>query len=214
MYEGAMLNETNPRGSKTAGKEADREKAIRKITHLADIEKSFDEMCVDLASATHEVSRLTEVAKESVARLDTSLRAFRQSVERMNAVDPGAASGHLATIERNIEAFEAELANLDARFGRFRPSLDETQAAIESAIRSVVSDAEENIEAEVRWMKHSLRKKLSEQSLYTNKNIELSSQRVTDKVKESRDYIRNLLYLVLILLLGSIAAQIYFAFNG
>ncbi len=55
---------------------------------------------------------------------------------------------------------------------------------------------------------------MSEQSLYTNKHIELSTQRVTQKVSESRDYLRNLLYVVLFLVVGSIGAQIYFAFVG
>jgi hypothetical protein len=209
-----MLRETQPRAGRPAGADEDREIAIRKITHLAEVEKSFDEMCSDLAVATKEVSRLTDIARDAVTRLDTSLRGFRQSVERMKAVDPAVANEQLAVIEGNIAAFETELANLSMRFGRFQPSLDQTQAAIEKMIRSVVSDAEEEIEAEVRWMKHSLRKKMSEQSLYTNKHIELSTQRVTQKVSESRDYLRNLLYVVLFLVVGSIGAQIYFAFVG
>ncbi|MEX2200852.1 MAG: hypothetical protein WD711_05615 [Dongiaceae bacterium] len=62
-------------------------------------------------------------------------------------------------------------------------------------------------------MKHSLRKKMSEQSLFTNKNIEISTQRVTEKLGESRDFLRNLLYLLLFFVLGSIAAQVFFAFS-
>jgi hypothetical protein len=205
-----MANETQPRPGRAGA--AGRDRKVATITHLAEVEKSFDEMCADLAVATKDVSRLTEVARDAVTRLDGSLRGFRESIERMNAIDPGTAREHLAVIEANIGAFEAELANLYMRFGRFQPSLDQTQAAIEKMIRSVVSDAEEEIEAEVRWMKHSLRKKMSEQTLYTNKHIELSTQRVTQKVSESRDYLRNLLYVVLFLVVGSIGAQIYFAF--
>ncbi len=209
-----MLRETQRRGGQAAGTDDDRERAIRKITHLAEVEKSFDEVASDLAVATREVSRLTEIAREAVTRLDRSLQGFRESIERMKTVDPNAANEQLRLIERNIAAFETELANLQMRFGRFQPSIDQTQAAIEKMIRSVVSDSSEEIEAEVRWLKHSLRKKMSEQSLYTNKHIELSTQRVTQKVGESRDYLRNLLYVVLFLVVGSIGAQIYFAFIG
>lgn len=207
-----MVRETQARAGRAAGTDGDRERAIKKITHLAEVEKSFDEMCSDLAVATKEVSRLTDVARESVTRLDNSLQGFRSSVERMKAIDPNVANEQLQVIEKNIMAFETELANLQMRFGRFQPSLDRTQAAIEKMIRSAVSDSSEELEAEVRWLKHSLRKKMSEQSLYTNKHIELSTQRVTQKVGESRDYLRNLLYVVLFLVVGSLGAQIYFAF--
>ncbi|MND05226.1 hypothetical protein D3C83_258800 [compost metagenome] len=54
---------------------------------------------------------------------------------------------------------------------------------------------------------------MSEQSIFTNKNIEMSTQRVTEKLGESRDFLRNLLYLLLFFILGSIAAQVYFAFS-
>lgn len=209
-----MVRETQLRAGRAAGTDDDRERAIKKITHLAEVEKSFDEMCSDLAVATKEVSRLTDIARESVARLDHSLQGFRDSVERMKAIDPNVANEQLQVIEKNIMTFETELANLHMRFGRFQPSLDRTQAAIEKMIRSVVSDSSEELEAEVRWLKHSLRKKMSEQSLYTNKHIELSTQRVTQKVSESRDYLRNLLYVVLFLVVGSLGAQIYFAFVG
>lgn len=209
-----MVRETQMRAGRSAGTDGDRERAIKKITHLAEVEKSFDDMCSDLAVATKEVSRLTEVARESVTRLDNSLHGFRESVERMKAIDPNVANEQLLVIEKNIMAFETELANLHMRFGRFQPSIDRTQAAIEKMIRSVVSDSSEELEAEVRWLKHSLRKKMSEQSVYTNKHIELSTQRVTQKVSESRDYLRNLLYVVLFLVVGSLGAQIYFAFVG
>ena len=209
-----MVRETQMRAGRAAGTDGDRERAIKKITHLAEVEKSFDEMCSDLAVATKEVSRLTDVARESVTRLDHSLQGFRDSVERMKAIDPNVANEQLQVIEKNIMAFETELANLHMRFGRFQPSIDRTQAAIEKMIRSVVSDSSEELEAEVRWLKHSLRKKMSEQSVYTNKHIELSTQRVTQKVSESRDYLRNLLYVVLFLVVGSLGAQIYFAFVG
>ena len=209
-----MVRETQMRAGRAAGTDGDRERAIKKITHLAEVEKSFDDMCSDLAVATKEVSRLTEVARESVARLDNSLHGFRESVERMKAIDPNVANEQLLVIEKNIMAFETELANLHMRFGRFQPSIDRTQAAIEKMIRSVVSDSSEELEVEVRWLKHSLRKKMSEQSVYTNKHIELSTQRVTQKVSESRDYLRNLLYVVLFLVVGSLGAQIYFAFVG
>ncbi len=209
-----MLRETQPRAGRAAGTDDERERAIKKITHLAEVENSFDAMCSDLAVATKEVSRLTDIARDAVTRLDNSLQGFRESVNRMKAIDPNAANEQLRVIEKNIVAFETELANLQMRFGRFQPSLDQTQAAIEKMIRSIVSDSSEEIEAEVRWLKHSLRKKMSEQSLYTNKHIELSTQRVTQKVGESRDYLRNLLYVVLFLVVGSIGAQIYFAFIG
>jgi len=209
----AMAGDARPQ-SGAAGAGQDREQTVRRFTHLTDVEKSFDDMCADLAVATREVSRLTEIAREAVQRLDGSLQSFRQSVARMKSVDPTYTDGQIEVIEANIETFASELANLHMRFGRFQPSIDRTQAAIEQMIRSVVSDAEESVESEVRWMKHSIRKKISEQSLYTNRNIELSAQRVTQKVGESRDYLRNLLYIVLFLIIGSIAAQIYFAAQG
>lgn len=209
-----MVRENQMRAGRAAGTDGDRERAIKKITHLAEVEKSFDDMCSDLAVATKEVSHLTDVARDAITRLDNSLQGFRELVDRMKAVDPNAANEQLRVIEKNIMAFETELANLHMRFGRFQPSLDQTQAAIEKMIRSVVSDSSEELEAEVRWLKHSLRKKMSEQSLYTNKHIELSTQRVTQKVGELHDYLRNLLYVVLFLVVGSLGAQIYFAFIG
>ncbi|MDZ4736681.1 MAG: hypothetical protein SGJ07_10080 [Rhodospirillaceae bacterium] len=200
-------------GNKPAANDADIERAMRKISHLADIEQSFDAMRTDVAAATKEVSQLSESARDSTVRIDAALASFRDAVDRMSRVDPSEAKPYLDIIERSIAEFETEIASLERRFGRVRPSIDRTQETVEQAVRSVVSDAEEEIEAEIRWMKHSLRKKMSEQSLYTNKNIEISTQRVTQKVGESRDFLRNLLYLLLFFVLGSIAAQVFFAFD-
>jgi ABC-type transporter Mla subunit MlaD len=200
-------------GSKPIVEDADIERTLRKINQLAEIEQSFETMRTDVAAASREVSLLSETARDSAARIDATLVAFRAAVERLNQVEPGDAKPYLDTIQDSIAAFEREIAILERRFGRMQPSIDRTQETLEQAVRSVVSDAEEEIEAEIRWMKHSLRKKMSEQSLFTNKNIEMSTQRVTQKLGESRDFLRNLLYLLLFFVLGSIAAQIFFAFK-
>jgi ABC-type transporter Mla subunit MlaD len=200
-------------GSKPIVEDTDIERTIRKISQLAEIEQSFDAMRTDVAAASKEVSRLSETARDSAARIDATLAAFRAAVERLKQVEPEDTKPHLDLIQSSIAAFESEIASLERRFGRMQPSIDRSQETIEQAVRSVVSDAEEEIEAEIRWMKHSLRKKMSEQSIFTNKNIEMSTQRVTEKVGESHDYLRNLLYLLLFFVLGSIAAQVFFAFG-
>ena len=200
-------------GSKPIAEDTDIERTIRKISQLAEIEQSFDAMRSDVAAASKEVSLLSETARDSTARIDATLASFRAAVERLKQVEPDDAKPHLDLIQSSIAAFESEIASLERRFGRMQPSIDRSQETIEQAVRSVVSDAEEEIEAEIRWMKHSLRKKMSEQSIFTNRNIEMSTQRVAEKVGESRDYLRNLLYLLLFFVLGSIAAQVFFAFG-
>jgi chromosome segregation ATPase len=200
-------------GGKPEVKDADIERTMRKIGQLAEIGQSFDAVRTDVAATTREVSDLSESARGAVVKLNAALASFRDAVAQMSKGEPDRARPYLDTIQHSIAEFETEIAGLEQRFGRVQPSIDRTQETLEQAVRSVVSDAEEEIEAEIRWMKHSLRKKMSEQSLFTNRNIEMSTQRVAEKVGESRDYLRNLLYLLLFFILGSIAAQVYFAFD-
>ncbi|MEX2200851.1 MAG: hypothetical protein WD711_05610 [Dongiaceae bacterium] len=129
-------------GDKPSVEDADIERTIRKISQLAEIGQSFDAMRTDVAAASREVSLLSETARDSAARIDATLAAFRAAVERLNQVEPADAKPHLDTIQSSIAAFETEIASLERRFGSMQPSIDRSQETIEQAIRSVVSDAE------------------------------------------------------------------------
>jgi len=59
----------------------DIERTIRKISQLAEIEQSFDAMRTDVAAASKEVSLLSETARDSAARIDATLAAFRAAVD-------------------------------------------------------------------------------------------------------------------------------------